>query len=134
MAYVIHSVNCFIQYTTFPSVDLLTHCSCCRPRQKIRALLVILPKVQVAGYPYIRMHLTYVALHKVTWCMVHRTCAETASVSRGTSHVSVVSTPLWWIFKNALYKASHSCKITCERSESARERRIALYKSNHYHS
>ena len=27
----------------------------------------------------------------------------------------------------------HSCRITCERSESARERSIALYKSNHHH-
>ena len=27
-------------------------------------------------------------------------------------------------------KSIHSCKITCERSESARERRIALYKSD----
>ena len=26
----------------------------------------------------------------------------------------------------------HSCRITCERSESARERRIALYKSDHH--
>ena len=33
---------------------------------------------------------------------VHRTCAETAAVSRGTSHASAVSTPLRWIFKNAL--------------------------------
>ena len=57
---------------------------------------------------------------------VHRTCAKMAAVSRGTSHASVVSTPLLWIFKNALNKASHSCRITCERSESARERRIAL--------
>ena len=30
---------------------------------------------------------------------VHRTCAETAAVSCGTSHASAVSTPLWWIFK-----------------------------------
>ena len=29
--------------------------------------------------------------------------------------------------------ASHSCRITCKRSESAREQRIALYKSNHHH-
>ena len=64
---------------------------------------------------------------------VHRTCAETATVSCGSSHASAVSTPLRWIFENALYKASHSCRITCERSESARERRIALYKSNHHH-
>ena len=29
---------------------------------------------------------------------VHRTCAETAAVSCGTNHASVVSTPLRWIF------------------------------------
>ena len=38
---------------------------------------------------------------------VHRTCAETAAVSCGTSHASAVSTPLRWIFKkkkkNAIY-------------------------------
>ena len=61
---------------------------------------------------------------------VHRTCAETAAVSRDSSHASVESTPLWWISKNTLQKASHSCKITWERSLSARERRIALYKSD----
>ena len=33
---------------------------------------------------------------------VHRTCAETAAVLCGTSHASAVSTPLRWIFKNAL--------------------------------
>ena len=31
---------------------------------------------------------------------VHRTCAETAAVSCGTSHASAVSTPLRWIFNN----------------------------------
>ena len=35
-------------------------------------------------------------------CMVYTECAETAAVSRGTSHVSVVSPPFWWILKNAL--------------------------------
>ena len=30
---------------------------------------------------------------------LHRTCAETAAVSCGTSHASAVSTPLRWIFK-----------------------------------
>ena len=59
---------------------------------------------------------------------VHRTCAETAAVSCGNSHASAVSTPLRWIFKNALLKASHSCRITCERCESGRERRTALDK------
>ena len=31
---------------------------------------------------------------------VHRTCAETAAVSCGTSHASAVSIPLRWILKN----------------------------------
>ena len=35
------------------------------------------------------MHLTYVALHEVTWCTER---AEAAAVSLGTSHVSAVST------------------------------------------
>ena len=64
---------------------------------------------------------------------VHRTRRDWLSLaadSCGTSHASAVSTPLRWIFKNALKKAIHSCRITCERSESARERRIALYKSD----
>ena len=34
---------------------------------------------------------------------VHRTCAETAAVSCGTSHTSAVNTPLWWIFKKMCY-------------------------------
>ena len=37
------------------------------------------------------------------------------------------------IKKRAIKKAIHSCRITFERSESALERRIALYKSNHHH-
>ena len=53
-----------------------------------------------------------------------------AAVSHDTSHVSAVSTSLRWIFKNALWKASPSCRITCQRSESAQEWRIALYKSD----
>ena len=32
--------------------------------------------------------------------------------------------------KNLAIKASHSCRITCERTESARERRTVLYKSD----
>ena len=55
------------------------------------------------------------AKHAYTLCMwlcmkwhgawlygVHRTCAEMAAVSYGTSHANAVSTPLRWIFKNAL--------------------------------
>ena len=42
----------------------------------------------------------------VRGCMVYTERAETAAVSRGTSHVSTVSTPLLrGIFKNALYKS-----------------------------
>ena len=74
------------------------------------------------------------ALYEVTWCMVYTERAEMAAVSCGTSHASAVSTPLRWIFKNALKKAIHWCRITCERSESARERRIALYKSDQYNN
>ena len=36
---------------------------------------------------------------------VHRTCAEMAAVSCGTSHASAVSTPLRWIFKKTRYKS-----------------------------
>ena len=35
---------------------------------------------------------------------VHRTCAEVAVVSCGTSHASAVSTPLWQIFKKCAIK------------------------------
>ena len=35
---------------------------------------------------------------------VHRTCAETAAVSCGTSHASAVSTPFRWIFKKTRYR------------------------------
>ena len=57
---------------------------------------------------------------------------EMAAVSCGTSHASAVSTPLWWIFKNVLQKASHLCRITCERNESAWEWRIALLTQGHF--
>ena len=35
-------------------------------------------------------------------CMVYTERAEMAAVSCGTSHASAVSTPLRWIFKNAI--------------------------------
>ena len=36
---------------------------------------------------------------------VHRTCAEIAAVSYGTSHTSALSTPLQWIFKKRAIKS-----------------------------
>ena len=60
-------------------------------------------------------------------CMVYTEHTKTAAVSCGTSHVSTVSTALWWIFRG---KACHSCRITCKPSESAWEWRIALYKND----
>ena len=63
-------------------------------------------------------------------CMVYTECTETTAVSCGTSHSSAVSTPLWWILKNTLEKVSHSCRIACKCSKSAREQRIVLYKNN----
>ena len=63
-------------------------------------------------------------------CMVYTESAKKAAVSRGTSHVNAVTPPLWWIFKKtALWKASSSYRITCDRNESAWEQRIALHKS-----
>ena len=63
---------------------------------------------------------------------VHRTRRDGSSFMwrQPMSHASTVSTPLWWIFKNALWKAIHLCRITCEHSESAQEHRTALYKSD----
>ena len=69
---------------------------------------------------------------------VHRTCAEKAAVSCGTSHASAVSTPLLWILKKKKkkraiksYSYSHSCRTTCERSESAQESGELRYISDH---
>ena len=59
-------------------------------------------------------------------CMVYTERAETAAVSYGTIYDSALVN----IQKRAI-KSSHSCRITCELSESAGERRIALYKSDH---
>ena len=60
---------------------------------------------------------------------VHRTHRDGSSfVWHQPCHA--VSTPLWWIFKSAPQKASHSCRITCKRSEPFREQRIALCKSD----
>ena len=42
---------------------------------------------------------------------VHRTCAETAAVSRGTSHASAVSTPLQWILIKIKNKKINAIKL-----------------------
>ena len=52
---------------------------------------------------------------------VHRTCAETAAVSCGTSHASIKYTTSVDIKKMHCRKASHSCRITCKCSKSAQE-------------
>ena len=54
---------------------------------------------------------------RFTWHQPCQRCKYTTSVD---------------IQKRAIKQASHSCRITCERSESAWERRIELYKSNHH--
>ena len=52
------------------------------------------------------MHTPYVCdfawSDMVHGCMVYTECTKMAAVSYGTSHTSAVSTPLRWIFKNAL--------------------------------
>ena len=87
---------------------------------------VILPKVQVAGYSRTRIHLMYVVLYEVTRCMVawctqnlhkdscsfmwHQPCQR----CKYTTSVDVKK-------KKKHYKASHSCRTTCEHNESAQE-------------
>ena len=65
-------------------------------------------------------------------CMVYTERAETTAVSCGTSHASAVSTPLRWIFKKRAIKKEEELvtHVECVYNESARERRIARYKSD----
>ena len=73
--------------------------------------------------------------HGVTWCMV-LWCTENAP-RRQQFHVAPAMPALYvhhfggyskQRYKNIKkIKTSHSCRIACERSESARERTIALY-------
>ena len=79
------------------------------------------------------MHLSYVALHEVTWCMVVW-CTQYAR--KGSSFMwhqlcqrckYTISVD---IEKGGTRNAIHSCRITCQRSASARERKIALYKGS----
>ena len=81
-----------------------------------------------------RIHLTYVALHEVTWCMVvwctqnlHRdSCSfmwhQPCKRCKNTTSVDIQKTH---------YKASHSCRTTRKRSESAQESREWRYISDH---
>ena len=55
-----------------------------------------------SGHQYTVMMRTDLVSDMVHGCMVYTERAKMAAVSCGTSHVSVVSTPLHWIFKNAL--------------------------------
>ena len=59
--------------------------------------------------------------------MVYTELAEMAAVSCGTSCKYTTSVD---IQKRAIKSYSYSYRLTCERCESARERRIALYKSD----
>ena len=82
----------------------------------------------------VRMWLCLKWCDMVHGCMVYTERAETAAVSRGTSHVTTKhsrSTPLGSIFKtcNKKKRYSHSFRMQQERNESAPERRIALHKS-----
>ena len=82
------------------------------------------------------IHLAYVALHEVTRCMVvwciQNAPRLTLSGSRFLWHQPCQRckyTTSVDIQKRAI-KTIQSCRITCDRSESAREPRIALYKSD----
>ena len=92
-------------------------------------------KLQVAGYCETRIHLTYVALHDAKWSMVvwctqnlrrdgssfmwHQPCQRCKYTTSVDSQ------------KTRYKKASHSCRITSERSESALESGEKHYISDH---
>ena len=74
----------------------------------------------------------YLALHEVTWCMVVW-CTQNLHRDGSSFMWHQPCQRCKYTTSVDIQKASHSCRITCERSESAQERRIALYKSNHHH-
>ena len=79
-----------------------------------------------------RMHLTYVALHEVTWCTER---AKMAAVLSGTSHVNAVSTPLRGYSKTRYKKLvahveSHASAVSLLKSG---EQRCVKAISNHRH-
>ena len=84
------------------------------------------------------MHLTYVALHDVTWCMVEwciQNLRRNGSISRGTSHATTTERYQYATsvdINNTRYKRIQSLiqnHMRHVRIESALEQRIALYKS-----
>ena len=83
------------------------------------------------GRLQLNTHASYVCgLHEVTRCR-GVCCTRTQNALRWQQfHASAVSTPLGWVFKRRYRKLVNYCRITGHRSESARERRIALYKSD----
>ena len=73
----------------------LKHCTLSHP------LYITHRHLPTHTHMHARMHITYVAFHEVTWCMVYTERAETVAVLCATNHASAVSTPLRWIFKTA---------------------------------
>ena len=60
-------------------------------------------------------------------CMVYtRSCAETAVVRVAPAAMPALKYIIPVDIQKCAMKASHSCRITCERNESAQERRTAL--------
>ena len=77
----------------------------------------------------LRMHVAFMKWHGAWLYGVHRTLRDGSSFMRQhCKYTTSVDSQ-----KRAIYKCKSliivSCRITCERSESARERRIALYES-----
>jgi len=78
-------------------------------RSSTKKIPVILPKVQVtAKHAYTLCMWLCMKWHGAWLYGVHRTCAEMAAVSCGTSHASAVSvsTPLGWILKKYIKKST----------------------------
>ena len=82
------------------TLSLMSRCvDCCPPRCHVRC------RWQVTAKHTCTLRIWLCMKWHGPWLYgVHKTCAQTAGVSCGTSHASAVSTPLRWIFKNALYK------------------------------
>ena len=87
------------QYLFHPPVTTLAHkrsrsfCQKCRWQVTVKYTCTVW---YVCGFAWSDM---------VHGCMVSTEHADMAAVSCGASHASAVSTPLWWIFKNALKKS-----------------------------